>query len=127
MPVEIESLTDATSRQVEYVPLLSMPHDKAQQNPLDVPIILSSFLSSLLPLQQVSPPPQVTVLTSSPQEWASIGVNVETSECTQTTSSMDQAVADALGLPGTRWERDERVRRATWTLVKHLKSIGMIA
>jgi hypothetical protein len=104
-----------------------MPHDKTQQNPLDVPVILSTFLSSLLPLQSVSPPPQVTVLTSGPQEWESIGVNVQTSECIPRSSGSDQDKADAVGPPGTRWEKDERVRRATWTLVKHLKSIGMMA
>jgi hypothetical protein len=109
------------------VPLLSMPHDKGQQNPLDVPVILSSFLSSLLPLQQVSPPPQVTVLTSSLQEWESIGVDVQTSECLARSTDKQEERADVVGPPGTRWERDERVRRATWTLVKHLKSIGTIA
>lgn len=104
-----------------------MPHDTAQQNPLDVPVILSSFLSSLLPFQQVSPPPQVTVLTSNPQEWESIGVSVQTSECMARTAETEQGVVNAASPPGTRWERDERIRRATWTLVKHLKSIGMIA
>ncbi|KAI5454332.1 hypothetical protein NCC49_004389 [Naganishia albida] len=113
--------------EVEYVPLLSMPHDKSQQSPLDVPVILSSFLSSLLPLQQASPPPQVTVLTSSPQEWESIGVNAQNSECFARPDGANQEVANATGSAGTRWDRDERVRRATWTLVKHLKSIGMIA
>jgi hypothetical protein len=118
-------ITDQLS-QVEYVPLLSMPHDKSQQNPLDVPAILSSFLSSLLPLQQVSPLPQVTVMTSSPQDWECIGVDVASSKCKSGTEK-DQATTGLLGSPGMRWEREERVRRATWTLVKHLKSIGMIA
>jgi hypothetical protein len=112
--------------QVEYIPLLSMPPDKAQQNPLDVSAILSSFLSSLLPLQQVSPLPQVTVMTSSPQEWESIGVDISSSMC-KTADEKEQTVARSSGSPGMRWEGEERVRRATWTLVKHLKSIGTIA
>lgn len=117
---------ERASFQVEYVPLLSMPHDKAQQNPLDVPAILSSFLSSLLPLQQVSPLPQVTVMTSSPQEWECIGVDVANSKC-KSGIETEKATAGSLGSPEMRWEGEERVRRATWTLVKHLKSIGMIA
>lgn len=52
---------------------------------------------------------------------------MQTSECIPRSSGSDQDKADAVGPPGTRWEKDERVRRATWTLVKHLKSIGMIA
>lgn len=103
-----------------------MPHDKAQQNPLDVPAILSSFLSSLLPLQQVSPLPQVTVMTSSPEEWDSIGVDVASSRC-KVGIDKEQAISGSPELSEMRWEREERVRRATWTLVKHLKSIGMIA
>ena len=103
-----------------------MPPDKAQQNPLDVPAILSSFLSSLLPLRQISPLPQVTVMTSSPQEWESIGIDVASSMC-KSEKEKQQPIARSLAPPGTRWEGEERVRRATWTLVKHLKSIGMIA
>ncbi|KAJ9111444.1 hypothetical protein QFC19_001213 [Naganishia cerealis] len=116
--------------QIEYVPLKSMPREPNPQNALDIPVLLSTFLSSLLPLQTVTPAPQVTILTAPPQEWAAIGVDAATSQCITSRSSglgVEDATAAAEGEPGMKWEQEERVRRVAWMLVKHLKSAGLIA
>ncbi|KAJ9104522.1 hypothetical protein QFC21_002018 [Naganishia friedmannii] len=116
--------------EVEYVPLKTMPREPNAQNQLDIPVLLSTFLSSLLPLQTVTPAPQVTVLTAAQQEWAAIGVDVMTSQCIDLRRAEEKntnSTAEAIGVPGMKWEQEERVRRVSWMLVKHLKSTGLIA
>jgi hypothetical protein len=107
-----------------------MPREPNTQNQLDIPVLLSTFLSSLLPLQTVTPAPQVTVLTAAQQEWVAIGVDDMTSQCVDIRRSKEKEAnktAEAMGEPGMKWEREERVRRVSWMLVKHLKNAGLIA